>query len=149
MADLDGDGFDDILTGSYWPGDLYFFRGLAKGKFAAGEILKDSEGKNVSGGGTWKTQNDPDMDALAAVPCLVAFNRRTELERIAAPTLLIAGEEDTNAPLKAMTRMAEVVPGSRLEVLGGTGHLAPLECPERYADIVRRFLADLPQQDRA
>jgi len=91
----------------------------------------------------------PEATFRAAVQCLVTFNRRTELERIASPTLLIAGEEDINAPLKAMTRMAEVVPGSRLEVLGGTGHLAPLECPERYADIVRRFLADLPQQDRA
>jgi pimeloyl-ACP methyl ester carboxylesterase len=91
----------------------------------------------------------PEATFRAAVQCLVTFNRRTELERIAAPTLLIAGEEDTNAPLKAMTRMAEVVRGARLEVLGGIGHLAPLECPDRYADIVRRFLAELPQEDRA
>jgi pimeloyl-ACP methyl ester carboxylesterase len=84
-----------------------------------------------------------------AVQCLVTFNRRAELERIAVPTLLIAGEEDTNAPLKAMTRMAEVVPGARLETLSGIGHLAPLECPDRYADIVRRFLAGLPAEGGA
>jgi pimeloyl-ACP methyl ester carboxylesterase len=87
----------------------------------------------------------PEAAFRAAVACLVTFNRRAELERIAAPTLLIAADEDTNAPLKAMTRMAEVVPGARLEVLGGTGHLAPLECPDRYAGIVRRFLAELPE----
>jgi pimeloyl-ACP methyl ester carboxylesterase len=87
----------------------------------------------------------PDAAFRAAIACLVTFNRRAELERIAAPTLLIAADEDTNAPLKAMTRMAEVVPGARLEVLCGTGHLAPLECPDRYAGIVRRFLAELPE----
>jgi 3-oxoadipate enol-lactonase len=87
----------------------------------------------------------PEATFRAAVACLVTFNRRAELERVAVPTLMIAGEEDTNAPLKAMTRMAEVVPGSRLEVLSRTGHLAPLECPDRYAEIVRRFLAELSE----
>jgi 3-oxoadipate enol-lactonase len=85
----------------------------------------------------------PEATFRAAVACLVTFNRRAELQRIAVPTLMIAGEEDTNAPLKAMARMAEVVAGSRLEVLSRTGHLAPLECPDRYAEIVQRFLAGL------
>jgi pimeloyl-ACP methyl ester carboxylesterase len=86
----------------------------------------------------------PEAAFRAAVACLIAFDRRADLARIAVPTLLIAGEEDTNAPLRTMTRMAEAIPGSRLEVLRGIGHLAPLECPDRYADIVRQFLADLP-----
>jgi pimeloyl-ACP methyl ester carboxylesterase len=88
----------------------------------------------------------PEATFRAAVACLVTFNRRAELERIAVPTLLVAGAEDTNAPLKAMARMAEVIPGARLEVLSGIGHLAPLECPDRYADTVRRFLAELPAE---
>jgi pimeloyl-ACP methyl ester carboxylesterase len=91
----------------------------------------------------------PKATFRAAIACLVTFNRRAELERIAVPTLLIAGDEDTNAPLKAMTRMAEVVPGARLEVLERTSHLAPLECPDRFADIVRRFLAELPAEGGA
>jgi hypothetical protein len=45
-VDLDGDGIPDIITGS-WPGELYFFRGLGKGKFAAGEQLKDRDGKVI------------------------------------------------------------------------------------------------------
>jgi 3-oxoadipate enol-lactonase len=87
----------------------------------------------------------PEATFRAAIACLVTFNRRAELERIAVPTLLIAADEDSNAPLKAMMRMAEVVAGARLEVLKGVGHLAPLECPDRFADIVRRFLAELPE----
>jgi pimeloyl-ACP methyl ester carboxylesterase len=86
----------------------------------------------------------PEATFRAAIQCLVTFNRRAEFERIAVPMLLIAGEEDTNAPLRAMTRMAQLNPGARLEVLPRTGHLAPLECPDRYADLVRRFLEELP-----
>ena len=87
----------------------------------------------------------PEATFRAAVACLVTFNRRAELERIAVPTLLLAGDEDSNAPLKTMTRMAEVVAGAGLEVLSGIGHLAPLECPDLYAGLVRRFLAELPE----
>jgi pimeloyl-ACP methyl ester carboxylesterase len=91
----------------------------------------------------------PEATFRAAVACVVTFDRRADLARIVVPTLLIAGEEDTNAPLKTMKRMAEAIPGARLEVLSGIGHLAPLECPDRYADIVRQFLADLPAEDGA
>ena len=36
----------DILTGC-WPGELYFFKGQGKGKFAKGETLKDTDGKVI------------------------------------------------------------------------------------------------------
>jgi pimeloyl-ACP methyl ester carboxylesterase len=91
----------------------------------------------------------PEATFRAAIRCLVTFDRRADLARIAAPTLLIAGEEDTNAPLKTMTRLAEAISGSRLEILSGIGHLAPLECPDRYAGIVRQFLAELPAEGGA
>jgi pimeloyl-ACP methyl ester carboxylesterase len=91
----------------------------------------------------------PEATFRAAIRCLVTFDRRADLARIAVPTLLIAGEEDANAPLKTMTRMAEAIPGARLEVLSGIGHLAPLECPDRYAKVVRRFLAELPAEGGA
>ncbi len=47
--DLDGDGRTDILSGS-WPGEIYFFRRLAEGRFAAGEQLKTAAGKPVNVG---------------------------------------------------------------------------------------------------
>ena len=47
--DLDGDGRTDILSGS-WPGEIYFFRRQADGKFAAGVQLKGRNGKPVNVG---------------------------------------------------------------------------------------------------
>jgi hypothetical protein len=46
-VDLNGDGVPDMLSGC-WPGELYFFRGLGKGKFAAAQKLKDKDGKEIN-----------------------------------------------------------------------------------------------------
>jgi hypothetical protein len=38
LVDLDGDGIEDVISGS-WPGDIYWFRGKGKRQFEAGRIL--------------------------------------------------------------------------------------------------------------
>ena len=42
--DHDGDGIDDILSGSYDPGDLWLFRGLGKGRYEKGRVIVDENG---------------------------------------------------------------------------------------------------------
>ena len=42
--DHDGDGIDDILSGSYDPGDVWLFRGLGKGRYEKGRVLVDQNG---------------------------------------------------------------------------------------------------------
>jgi pimeloyl-ACP methyl ester carboxylesterase len=99
---------------------------------------------------------DPDampqaIAALSAVPeavyretvrCLTTFDRRADLSRIAAPTLLIAGERDQAAPLRTMQRMADAIPGARFAMLPGTGHLAHLERPAAFRAALMPFLQD-------
>jgi hypothetical protein len=46
-VDFDGDGILDLVSGSYDPGELYLFRGLGGGKFAAREVIKDQSGRPV------------------------------------------------------------------------------------------------------
>ncbi len=88
----------------------------------------------------------PEASYRAGLKCLVTFNRREELPSIAVPVLLIAGDEDRNAPIKTMQRMAELIPDAKIEVLRTTGHMAPLECPDRFANIVKEFLKSLPEE---
>ena len=42
--DFDGDGTLDMISGSYDPGDVYLFRGLGRGKYAAGAPIRDETG---------------------------------------------------------------------------------------------------------
>jgi hypothetical protein len=56
-VDLDGDGYPDLITGS-WPGELYIFRGGRDHTFAAPEMLKDKEGNAINIGGGIQEQPD-------------------------------------------------------------------------------------------
>lgn len=47
FVDFDGDGKLDMISGSYEPGELYLFRGLGGGKFAARETIKDKGGRPI------------------------------------------------------------------------------------------------------
>ncbi|WP_287066181.1 MULTISPECIES: alpha/beta hydrolase [Ramlibacter] len=76
-----------------------------------------------------------------ALQALVTFDRRTELARIAVPTLLIAGEHDRNAPPAVVKRMADAIPRSTYLELPGIGHLQNLEAPDAFDGMLLNFLA--------
>jgi 3-oxoadipate enol-lactonase len=62
------------------------------------------------------------------------------LPEITAPTLVISARQDPSAPPEHGQRIADAVPGARLEVLDGAAHLANLE---RGDDVVRLYLEHL------
>lgn len=82
----------------------------------------------------------PEEVYRATLRCLTTFDRRAEMAKIAVPTLLIAGERDQAAPLKTMQRMAEAIPGARIVVVPGAGHLIHLEAPEPFRAALLPFL---------
>ncbi len=77
----------------------------------------------------------------AALQCLVVFDRRDALPRIAVPTLLIAGGADTVAPPAMMERMAAKIPGAHFVTIPGAGHLANLEQPATFNRVLGDFLS--------
>lgn len=76
----------------------------------------------------------------AAVECLVTFEQRANLSKITIPTLVLAGETDTNAPPPMMQRMAAKIPGSRYVCLPQLGHLSNLEDPQAFDAALSTFL---------
>jgi pimeloyl-ACP methyl ester carboxylesterase len=56
------------------------------------------------------------------------------------PTLLLYGDADVRAPLDVAHGMHAAIPGSKLVVLPGVGHVISVEAPERFNDEVRAFL---------
>ena len=67
---------------------------------------------------------------------------REELDRIHAPTLIVASERDRHCPPKAAEIIAAGIKGSRLEVMSDAGHPIPVEKPRELARSITSFLND-------
>ncbi|MCB9298679.1 MAG: alpha/beta fold hydrolase [Lewinellaceae bacterium] len=63
-----------------------------------------------------------------------------ELQAVATPTLLIWGEDEAFFPVSHGERAAQLIPGARLEVIPGAGHLPFMEKPEVFCGLVEGFL---------
>jgi 3-oxoadipate enol-lactonase len=59
------------------------------------------------------------------------------------PTLCIAGTEDGSTPPDLVRELADLIPGSRFQLIRGAGHLPPVDRPEAYADALTGFLRDI------
>jgi pimeloyl-ACP methyl ester carboxylesterase len=66
------------------------------------------------------------------------------LSAIRVPALVLVGAEDTLTPPAVAETLAAGIPGARLAVFQGAGHLANLEQPELFTTAVRAFLQQLP-----
>jgi 3-oxoadipate enol-lactonase len=86
-------------------------------------------------------------DMLAGQPadgyaaCCGAIERmdlRADLPRIAAPTLVVSGAEDTASAPERQRLIADAIPGARLESVAHAAHLAAAEQPQ----IVTRLILD-------
>ena len=51
----------------------------------------------------------------------------SRLHRVQAPTLVVHGDRDELVPLANARRLAELIPGAELRVVGGAGHLLQVE----------------------
>lgn len=69
-------------------------------------------------------------------------------QAIAVPTLVMHGAADTVIPVAAGRSLAAAIPGARLIVYPGVGHVPMEQIPDRSAADLRTFLASLPEDLR-
>jgi 3-oxoadipate enol-lactonase len=73
-----------------------------------------------------------DREGVARASLAVVVQRTAilgHLGRVRAPTLVLSGREDRATPLSHSERIAGAIPGARLVVLDGVGHMSALEDP--------------------
>lgn len=84
---------------------------------------------------------------------ITALLRRPDVESllpgVAVPALVLVGSEDRWSPPEQHRRIAEAVPGARLRVVEGAGHMLPAEAPDAFVEAVAAWLAEpVPARSR-
>lgn len=74
-----------------------------------------------------------------ALLVMAEADQRDLLPRIAVPTLLVWGELDARSPLSVARQFEDAIPGGKLVVIPGAGHVSNLEAPEPFNEAVRDF----------
>ncbi len=69
------------------------------------------------------------------------LNYAADLKRITAPTLIVASPDDPGVPREVSELMRDEIPGAEFAWLSPAKHLATLEHPERFNQMMVDFLA--------
>ncbi len=104
---------------------------LEKNPWLVQEVRAMMERQNSTGvmGALWAMAHRPDS--------------RPDLPNIEIPTLVMVGEEDVLTPPGMAREMADSIPGARLTVIPGAGHMSPMEAPEAFNEALMDFLSGL------
>ena len=74
---------------------------------------------------------------MAQMQAIMPHDTSGRLDEIRVPTLVIHGTEDEMLSYRNGEAIARAIPGARLELLDGVGHLFFWEEPDRSAELVR------------
>jgi 3-oxoadipate enol-lactonase len=95
----------------------------------------------------WRLADSPSLSAYyEQLRAGARFDVSRDVGRITSPTLVIHGAEDRYVPVANAVALAEAIPGAKLRVLEGAGHLIFIE---RYADVNREVVTFLKPRKRS
>ena len=79
---------------------------------------------------------------IQALQANIDYPIRERLVEIACPTLIVWGEEDKVIPVRDAGVFEELIAGSRKIIFKDTGHMAMLERPAAFNELLEGFLGE-------
>lgn len=84
----------------------------------------------------------PSATLAGFFPALMTHDKRAALKNLGgAEVEIVAAARDRLTPLAHSRRMADAIPGARLTVVPGTGHMLPMERPEVVTALLAKLVA--------
>jgi 3-oxoadipate enol-lactonase len=112
------------------------------GALAPFAFASDFDGELLEGFVEKKSRDLQDPAGYAAqIQAVLGHDAGERLAGIAAPTLILTGDDDRIIPAASSQLLHERIPGSQLELIGGAGHLFFIEKPAETLALLERFLA--------
>jgi pimeloyl-ACP methyl ester carboxylesterase len=81
----------------------------------------------------------PNETRIDAPRVLIGLDLTRELPHVQIPTLVIGGTADVLTPPFESRQIARLIPGARLEIMEGSGHMIMLERTEEFNQLVVDF----------
>jgi 3-oxoadipate enol-lactonase len=85
---------------------------------------------------------DPPAFRIGAAAVWLA-DQRDRAAAVDVPTLILCGDEDEVTPPALSEELAQLIQGSRVEIISASGHLANAEQPEQFNAAIDRFLREV------
>jgi 3-oxoadipate enol-lactonase len=103
--------------------------------FKAGDIGTESRQQLIAG-----MQNHTDRSRLGWTNIALPEDVSEGVDKIAVPTLIIAGENDiVDPPERLEAEVKSLIPGSEMITMGSVGHLIMLQKPKQLAEYIKGF----------
>lgn len=80
---------------------------------------------------------------LKTLEAVTRFTDFPPFASIMVPVQVIVGDEDKIAPPHIAQAIAAAIPGARLDVIPGAGHVSNVEAPEVFNSIIHRFYGEI------
>jgi len=120
-VDFDGDGIVDLISGSYDPGELYWFKGLGSGRFEKRRTICGRDGKPV----VRVPDQKQDVESFGSWVDAVDWDADGDLDLVfggfGGEVVLRVNEGTRTAPLYATSNVAVEADGKPLAVPGSHG----------------------------
>jgi 3-oxoadipate enol-lactonase len=84
---------------------------------------------------------DPVAYRIGAAAVWLA-DQRERAQEIRVPALVICGAEDRVTPPALSRELAKRIPGARIELISGAGHLGNIERPDLFNTLVDTFIRE-------
>lgn len=79
---------------------------------------------------------------MQALRANIDYPVKERLPEIACPTLIVWGDEDRVIPVHDASVFEELIPSSRKVIFEGTGHMAMLERPTAFNELLSEFVSE-------
>jgi 3-oxoadipate enol-lactonase len=114
---------------------------VALRKFVENALGADAPDELVERIVAYRIANPPDLAGWQSQAAAGAgHDALGRIGRITAPTLIVHGTEDAVVDPRNARLLADRIPGARIELLPGCGHLPFWEQPERFTALIREFV---------
>lgn len=152
---------DRLVLSATWAGTDAFFRRLFESRSQILKALGPAAYLKASALAlnmpSWVRDHDADLLAaeakaaetipepgivLSRIAAIMAHDRRAQLPKVRAPTLVICTRDDTVTPLYFTEELARLIPGARTYVLPDGGHLYPNVHGAELCRVLTSFLLE-------